>query len=335
MYQTIKEGKAKLIVDIGKVSRKLEVFYNPVMEFNRTISVLLLNALGKKDMQIALPLAASGVRGVRFLKEVKGIKKVYMNDISKNAVNLMKKNVKLNNVKKVEITNKDANIFFLESKGFDYIDIDPFGSPVGFLDCAIKRLARDGILAVTATDTGALAGSFPTAGLRKYWAKSAKNDTMHENGVRILIRRVQLIGASMDKALVPIFSYSKDHYYRVFFKCEKGRQKADKVLKMHGMFNGAGEMWLGQLWNRKLAADIAKQSNDKFLKLIVEESRIDAVGFYNIPKLCKRYKIEMKKQQEIISGIREKGYNVAVTHFAENSLRSDISETELVKLLSQ
>ncbi|MCU0373510.1 MAG: ATP-binding protein, partial [Ignavibacteria bacterium] len=42
--------------------------------------------------------------------------------------------------------------------GFDYIDIDPFGSPCPFLDAAIKRLSRGGILAVTATDTSALAG---------------------------------------------------------------------------------------------------------------------------------------------------------------------------------
>ena len=41
----------------------------------------------------------------------------------------------------------------LHSKGFDYIDLDPFGSPNIFLDSAVKRLGRNGILAVTATDT--------------------------------------------------------------------------------------------------------------------------------------------------------------------------------------
>jgi tRNA (guanine26-N2/guanine27-N2)-dimethyltransferase len=333
MYQTINEGKAQVIVDLGKVSKKLEVFYNPVMRFNRDVSVLLLNSLGRKDLQIGLPLAASGVRGVRFLKEVKGIRKVYFNDISKEAVKLIKKNIKMNKVRKIKVSNKDANIFLLESKGFDYIDIDPFGSPVGFLDSAIRRLSREGLLAVTATDTGALAGSFPAAGLRKYWAKSVRNNTMHENGLRILIRRVQLVAASQDKALIPIYSYSKDHYYRVFFKCEKGKQKVDKILKEHGMFNNAGEMWLGQLWDKKLAAAIAKESDDKFLKIISGEGKIGVVGFHNIPRICKEYKLEVRKQDKIISRIKKKGYKVAVTHFADSSLRSDISENELIKLL--
>ena len=44
---------------------------------------------------------------------------------------------------------------------------------------------------------------------------------MHEIGLRILIRRVQLAGSVYDKALIPILSYSKEHYMRVFFKCEK------------------------------------------------------------------------------------------------------------------
>ena len=36
---------------------------------------------------------------------------------------------------------------------FDYIDIDPFGSPNPFLAAAIGRITRNGIVAVTATDT--------------------------------------------------------------------------------------------------------------------------------------------------------------------------------------
>ena len=51
---------------------------------------------------------------------------------------------------------------------------------------------------------------------------------MHETGIRILIRKIQLIGAQYNKALTPIFSYSKEHYFRVFLKCEKGKEAASK-----------------------------------------------------------------------------------------------------------
>ena len=67
----ITEGKAKIDVKIEKiVSKKMETFYNPVMKFNRDISMLLLKSINNKNMQIGLPLAGSGVRGIRFLLEL-------------------------------------------------------------------------------------------------------------------------------------------------------------------------------------------------------------------------------------------------------------------------
>lgn len=212
MYKQIIEGKAVVKVPKEeKISKELPVFYNPVMKLNRDISVLILQNVVNKKMQIGLPLSGTGVRGVRLLKELNKskIKEVCFNDVNPKAVKIIKQNLKLNKVRG-KVFSKDANLFLLESHGFDYIDIDPFGSPNFLLDSAVKRLSRGGILAVTATDAGGLAGSFPKACLRKYWAKSVRNSTMHENGLRILIRKVQLIGAEHDKALIPIFSYFKD-----------------------------------------------------------------------------------------------------------------------------
>ena len=119
----------------------------------------------------------------------------------------------------------------LESKGFDYIDIDPFGFPGRFLDAAALRIARKGILAVTATDLGALCGSFPKVCNRKYWAEPKRDYMMHETGLRILIRKIQLIGIQYEKALIPLFSYYKDHYFRIFFRCVKSKKECDKFGK--------------------------------------------------------------------------------------------------------
>src|SRR3989338_5496254 len=252
--EIVNEGSAKLgIPKAEKISKKMDVFYNPVMSLNRDISVLLLNSINKSSMQIADPLAATGVRSIRFLKELyrNKIKKIYINDNNRSAVKLIKKNLKLNDIKiknGIIISNKDANLFILNSTGFDYIDIDPFGSPNFMLDAACKRLARGGILAVTATDTSALCGTFPKACIRKYWALPKKGPIMHETGLRILIRKIQLIAAQYGKALIPVFSYSKEHYMRVFLKNLKGKEKADGILKLHGMSNGVGPMWLGSLW---------------------------------------------------------------------------------------
>ena len=54
MYKNIKESSCEIKVPIEKkISKELPVFYNSVMKFNRDVSVLLLNSIGKKDMQIA------------------------------------------------------------------------------------------------------------------------------------------------------------------------------------------------------------------------------------------------------------------------------------------
>lgn len=166
MLKTITEGSAEIEVPTEeKISRKLPVFYNPVMKLNRDISVLLLNAVEDRDMQIGSPLAGSGVREIRFLLELqKGkIKSIAMNDGSEKAFNSIKDNLKLNGFKKfieiksdvdynkkekIKVSLNDANKFMLNSSGFDYIDIDPFGSPNPFLNNSVARLARGGILAV-------------------------------------------------------------------------------------------------------------------------------------------------------------------------------------------
>jgi tRNA (guanine26-N2/guanine27-N2)-dimethyltransferase len=287
-------------------------------------------------MNICLPLAGTGVRGVRFFKELSSgkIKKITFNDISTNAVEIIKKNLKLNKINKSRylVFNEDANKLFANNKGFDYIDIDPFGSPNPFLDLAIRALSREGILAVTATDTGALAGSFPSACKRKYWAVPKKDEHMHETGIRILIRKVQLIGAQYDKALIPIYSYASEHYYRIFFRCIKGKKKADKILKQHGCYNNAGPLWLGDLWDKDLAQKIAEKHDSRILRIIAEEAKIPVVGFHSIHHLCKRFKMKIPRTEDLIKLIKARKHKVAETHFNAVSLRTTMNEEEVVKI---
>jgi tRNA (guanine26-N2/guanine27-N2)-dimethyltransferase len=203
------------------------------MRLNRDISVLLLSVIAD-EFQICDPLAGSGIRSLRLLKELDSgcIKELYVNDYRSNFKQSFKDELKRNKLtgKKVSLTQEDATQCMAKLAGFDYVDIDPFGSPNPFLDMAVKRMSRRGILAVTATDTGPLCGSYPKACERKYWAKPLHNYLMHEAGLRILIRKVQLIGTQYDKALVPVLSYSKDHYMRIFFRVRKGLLRVRHLL---------------------------------------------------------------------------------------------------------
>ncbi|MBU0667162.1 MAG: tRNA (guanine(26)-N(2))-dimethyltransferase [Nanoarchaeota archaeon] len=337
----VQEGKTKIEVSSEKkISKKLPVFYNPVMKLNRDISVLLLNSVDNKQMQIALPMVGSGIRGLRFLYELKKgkLKTLFLNDYKEDFYEVLKNNFSLNESFNGEIivSNDDANSFLLESSGFDYIDIDPFGTPNPFLDSAVKRISRNGVLAVTATDTSALCGTYENACKRKYWAKPLRNELKHEVGLRILIRKVQLVAAQYEKALTPIFSYSRDHYMRVFFKCEKGKTKVDELLKLHDFFCGAGPVWLGSLWDVKLVQHLLKIAPfdlKKFLELILSEAKIGVAGFYDIHEICKKERLPIPKFYLLMEQIKKKGFQVSRTHFSELGLRSGVKKEDLIKLI--
>ncbi len=369
MERIITEGKARIRVnDSGRVTRKMPVFYNPAMKLNRDISVLLLGASGGSRLRIADPLAASGIRAIRFLKELGGsrIGAVYANDGSAAAAASIRNNLKLNRIigRKAVVSNEEANIFLLKNRPFDYIDIDPFGTPVVFIDSAVKGISRGGILAVTATDTAALSGTARRACLRKYWSFPLKNHLMHELGLRILARRVQLAAASYEKALVPVYSYSMLHYMRMFFRCSSKSGDVDRVLGNHkqisccgnclsvevparencgncksGKTAVAGPLWAGDLWDAKLAAAIREGNNEEkngsFLKTVSEEAKISALGFYDTHFISKRLGIQVPKLESVISALRKQGYKSSRTHFSGNGVRTSATASEVAKIVKR
>jgi tRNA (guanine26-N2/guanine27-N2)-dimethyltransferase len=350
MFQKIKEGTITITAPVEeKVSKELPVFYNPAMKFNRDTSILLLKAIENRKMLVCDLLAGTGIRSIRFLAELpKGkIECITINDSSEEATKLVKKNLAANREligkkAKVKVTAKDASILLLESNGFDYIDIDPFGTPNPFLDSAIRRLARDGILAVTATDTSSLAGTYPLVCQRRYWAAPDPGPLKHEVGLRILIRKVQLVAAQYEKALTPIFSYAKEHYMRVFFRCEKSKSKSDEIIKSHGVFNDVGPMWLGPLCDQdvvekmySLATRLKYDFDGRFLQLIRDENRLNIVGFYDIHDLCNKNSIQVPAFDGIFTELARRRCKASRTHFSEYGIKTDIEKAVLVRILKE
>jgi len=371
-FQTLVEGSAIIHVSTGVISKKLPVFYNPEMTLNRDITVALFRALGRSGLKGCDLLAGNGVRSIRLLKETKRVfSQLIINDANPLAVKSINQHLKVNKVPttKTIVTNLDANKLLATSAGFDYIDIDPFGSPNPFLDQSIQHLARDGILAVTATDTAALAGTSPAACLRKYWATPLRNYLQHEIGLRILIRKCQLLGAQYDKALVPLIAYTFQHYLRVILRCEKGKQAVDRILTQHAHLFWcpaclttdvsrqltdvrrqmtplcrcarerliAGPLWMGGLGDAKLlramSKDVPSDDAAALIELLANEAAIPQVGFYDIHELSSTLKISPPKIEDVIQRIRKAGYDVARAHYTQTSLKSMIPLSELKRLL--
>jgi len=340
-YKKITEGKAEIKVPVEtKVSKDLPVFYNPVMKFNRDVCVAVIDAWDKDRLKIALPLAGTGVRGIRLLKETKKdkIAEIYLNDGSPEAISIMKDNIELNRIDtraSIIVENHEASRFLFNHPPYDYIDIDPFGSPNNFLDAAIKKTIIDGILAVTATDTSALCGSYTNPCRRKYWATPRHDHLMHEAGLRILIRKCQLVGAQYERALIPILSYSKDHYMRVYFLVPKGKKKVDEIIRQHGFLGKAGPLWLGPLQDRDFLKRV--RMDDGFMQLLrgeAEEPFNSIPGFFDLHASSRLLKLKAVPKTEIVMKmIVDKGYKVTKTHFSNYGIKTDMPDEEFDALL--
>jgi tRNA (guanine26-N2/guanine27-N2)-dimethyltransferase len=249
--ETITEGKVKAVVPNLKAygvcpqdyaPSKAPVFFNPVMEFNRDVTVLAFQAYQRmvnREIAICEPLTATGIRGLRFIAEIQGVKCVVSSDINLQSVKLATQNVTLNNFQDyMSVKHKDANRLLSEhsapKKRFDIIDIDPFGTPVPHLDAAVQALRNNGLLATTATDMAPLCGVHQKACIRKYGGKPLRSEYCQELAVRLLAGAVAVTGAKHDIGTRVLSSQCSDHYIRVYTQIDYGCQKADESLKNMG-----------------------------------------------------------------------------------------------------
>jgi len=335
----ITEGQVKLKVPDPKeykLDSKMPVFYNPAMVLNRDISVLLCKVL-KPESALDL-LAASGARGLRLKKEA-SIPNVFLNDGNPKAADLMKDNAKLNKLD-VQIINLNANKLLSGKQSYAYIDVDPFGPPIKFTDKAVQALDKNGVIAVTATDTSALCGTYPRACKRKYNSVSVLCGEMNEIGIRILIKHVQEVAAKHKIALEPIFCHATRHYMRVYLKVSKKPVK--EILKQHGMYKKAGKLWTGNLFDAELVDEMLKNytpcySKETFslLNTIREESKVQTLGFYDIHEIAKENKTQVPKLKYIQDKLREQGFESARTHFSNMGIKTSANEKMIVKILKQ
>src|SRR5665647_1246929 len=221
---------------------KAPVFYNPVMEFNRDLTVLAFKAYQRMvnhEISICEPFTSQGIRGIRFAVEVDGVTKVLISDISTAALELAKHNVELNKIEnRITLEHKEANCILSSNASpknrFDVIDIDPFGTPVPYLDSAFRALKNNGLLATTATDLAPLCGVHVKACVRKYGGKPLRTEYCHELAVRLLAGCMASLAAKHDIGIRILFSHSSDHYIRAYAQIAYGAKKSDESIKNTG-----------------------------------------------------------------------------------------------------
>ncbi|KAM8987135.1 tRNA (guanine(26)-N(2))-dimethyltransferase [Ara ararauna] len=184
----------------------------------------------KGGLRVLEALAASGLRSIRFAKEVPGLQAVVANDCSARAKELIGRNVAFNGVGAlVTPSMADARMLMYQCKAdrepFDVIDLDPYGSPAHFLDAAVQAVSEGGLLCVTCTDMGVLAGNNAETSYSKYGAVSLKGKFCHEMALRIILHSLDRTANCYQRFIVPLLAVSADFYIRVFVQVFTGQGK--------------------------------------------------------------------------------------------------------------
>lgn len=355
----IREGSTEILVPElhssggpGKIQGG--VFFNEQMAFNRDISVMFLRATGR-ELTVADAMTATGSRAVRIANEVPGTQ-VTANDISPDAMPYIEANIARNNLDNCRASNRNLHALFAE-EAFDYVDLDPFGSPVPFIQSAILGCKKKGILAITATDTAPLAGAHAPKCRRRYQSEPVRGYMCHEGGLRILMCSIARELAKFDRGMKPLLSFYADHYFRTYIQVEEGAEKADKMMGQLGYMeynmetlerstsdkydptHKYGPFWLGPLHDQEFISKMnpegmaAEKRCTKYLNLWKNE--LDSEVFvYDMSELSSHIKMSPAKLVDFIDLLNSHG-KASMTHICPTSFKTDLPLKDVIELYKE
>ncbi|KZM21978.1 Methylamine--glutamate N-methyltransferase [Ascochyta rabiei] len=217
-------------------------------------------------------LSATGLRALRYAKEIPFATSITSNDMSKSAVESIKLNVKHNKLEDTIKPNRGNAIAYMYSycdqKGYDVIDLDPYGTAAPFIDSAIQAIDDDGLLCVTCTDSAIFAShGYLEKTYSQYGGLPFKGESCHEGGLRLVLHAIASSAARYGMAIEPLLSLSIDYYLRVFVRVRKApndvKLLAGKTMLVYSCDNGCGA-WTTQFLARN---KVTKNKNgDPFYK---------------------------------------------------------------------
>ncbi|KAF2271834.1 TRM-domain-containing protein [Westerdykella ornata] len=194
-------------------------------------------------------LSATGLRALRYAKEIPYATSITANDISSKATEAIKLNVKHNNLEsKVQANagNAIAHMYsFVDQKGYDVIDLDPYGTAAPFIDAAIQAINDEGLLCVTCTDSAIFAShGYLEKTYSQYGGLPMIGESCHEGGLRLLLHAIGSSAGRYGMAIEPLLSLSIDYYIRVFVRVRRSpsdvKLLAGKTMIVYHCKNGCG-----------------------------------------------------------------------------------------------
>ena len=381
----ITEGNTRLIVPKEaleeSVPPKQPAFYNPAARLNRDISIIayhvFINDVGLREHTFADALSGLGARSVRVANEVKGIEEVYINDVNPFAVSLAERAAMLNNVHaKCRFSVEDACRFLIEhsSRGsrFGIIDIDPFGTPALYVDCALRAVIDEGMISMTATDTPVLNGIYPKVALRRYYSNSMRCEYANEIGIRLLLGMFAMVASRLEMGIKPLFVQSTRHYMRVYVQVNVGARYADNMPDMLGYahycntcknryvsgldeckvtckncnkeMSSIGRLWVKEIMDssfvNKMYNNISTNTFAGFMDKqcitilnIAKDELTDTPLYYTLDEISRILKMRPISIQDMIRILKANGFKASRTSLSFKGFRTDASIDDILKII--
>ncbi|TIA78174.1 hypothetical protein E3P98_03947 [Wallemia ichthyophaga] len=277
-HKLTSENTAQILIPITEKSDN-KAFINPIQEFNRDLSVAAIkvwseivcdeksakfkqrleknsnrnstgNSTGKRREPIENPdwvhnfsildaLSATGLRAIRYAKEIPNANRIYANDFSPDAVAAIRQNVTYNQLQgRVNVTEGDASALMYQHRSkaqFDVIDLDPYGTAAPFIDAAVQSLSSGGLLCITCTDTAVMAGTnYPEKCFTNYGGTPVRAEYTHEAALRLILNSISQSASRYGRYIEPMMSLSIDFYVRMWVRIHDGSAETKKAFSKTG-----------------------------------------------------------------------------------------------------
>ncbi|CAJ1420371.1 unnamed protein product [Effrenium voratum] len=252
--QRIEERAQKRIENFEKQKEEAERKGDAEAAEAKAPKVPVLEPLPVQGLKILEALAATGIRTVRYAKELPagrgGVASVVANDLDPSAVEHMKRNFAHNELDedrfKAAQGCANAHMYARRAKGpggvgnqaaYDVIDLDPYGTVSPFVDAAVQAIADGGLLCITSTDMPVLGGNHPETCFARYGGAALKAGYVHEMALRLVLHVFATAAARYGREVRPLLCCSIDFYVRLFIRVfdspARAKRHASKTAVVH------------------------------------------------------------------------------------------------------
>ncbi len=335
-------------------------FYNPKAEVARGLGILAARVA--RPLSIFETFAGGGTRTLLYAKYVRPethhVNEGHRGFLCELLHNYLENNLPTDGLR-ITVSDflTDGQRFVCEGFRYDWVDLDPFGSPSPFLSTALSLVRPGGYAYITSTDTATLSGKRKGDDVRLYGVALRPWKTYAEMGARALVYSVWNTASALNLSVSPVFVYYEGYAYRLLVRVMDRRSpegvgfvqrcrecgtysvsvRAKGTCSVCGGENEVvGPLWTGTLYDRDFlrnmldeAKTLGWRKEEKALRKVIEE--IDVPMYYPLDSF--RFG-RTPSPSRVVKLLRKAGFKASRTQFHPGAVKTDATVPQILTVLS-